>query len=135
MKAARDKDGTLAVFIENPVRIKKNDRGTNYWTTNGFSHGRWMYLYNNMFPDLKWEDEPINVELNQVFSTREYNMLNLLKKAYDIAEEGSNPFMNDAGGSSFCSEIKHMIEPIIKRIEKDIDDYGIKELEEKYNGN
>lgn len=77
--------------------------------------------------NLAWNDEPIKVELCQVFNSREHNMLNLLKKAYDIANDGSNPFNNDATGSSFCWEIKNMITPIMERIQKDIDIYDIKD--------
>lgn len=54
---ARDKRGTLNFFRAHPRRIT-DSRGEEYW----IGHVR-MKQPNEFFPDLKWEDEPIEVEL------------------------------------------------------------------------
>ena len=55
--AARDKNGHLNFFLGKPHRIK-NTRGEEYWV----GHGR-MKQPNEFFPELSWNDEPIEVEL------------------------------------------------------------------------
>lgn len=55
MWVARDKDGTLCCyFYERPKRL------TNWWLD---SFERYIIMDKEKFPDLKWEDEPIEVEL------------------------------------------------------------------------
>lgn len=56
---------------------------------------------------------------------REHQLLELLNKAYQIADEGDNFILNDAGGCKFCWEIKMALKPIIAKIEKDINIYHI----------
>ena len=55
--AARDKNGHLNFFLGKPHRIK-NTRGEEYWV----GHAR-MKQPNEFFPELSWNDEPIEVEL------------------------------------------------------------------------
>ena len=52
---ARDKDGTLVFYGQKPDReiVNWDDSGTD-------EH---VCINQNMFPDLKWEDEPIKVGL------------------------------------------------------------------------
>jgi len=61
MWVARDKeDNVLALYIYKPIRKET------YWTHDerlDISRGRWMYLPKDMFPDLKWEDEPLEVNI------------------------------------------------------------------------
>lgn len=56
---------------------------------------------------------------------REHQLLELLNKAYQIADEGDNFILNDVDGCKFCWEIKMALNPIIAKIEKDINIYHI----------
>lgn len=66
MWVARDKDWALALFTHKPKR-----NYTGQWQPityeevpdDDFTTIDWMELNPNLFPDLKWEDEPIEVEL------------------------------------------------------------------------
>ena len=55
MWIARDKDGELTLFSNKPHRY------TEVWWNDEFNDT--MILNQNMFPNLTWEDEPIEVEL------------------------------------------------------------------------
>lgn len=55
---ARDKDGRLFMGYEKPERLA--DEYTGMWVGYGKD---FMELPEEMFPCLKWEDEPIEVEL------------------------------------------------------------------------
>lgn len=54
MWVARDKNGTLKLFDSMPKRGELCGEWFNAWC---------FKLNNDLFPDLKWEDEPIEVEL------------------------------------------------------------------------
>lgn len=59
---ARDRDGALFLHEKYPKRIKEEmelDGAIHFWGNGGIRH----YLDRSLFPDLKWEDEPIEVEL------------------------------------------------------------------------
>lgn len=69
MWIARDKDGQLHCFYYKPYRVNNS-----LWTCDvpgveaSWHHwemivGYWMKLDDLLFPNLKWEDEPIEVEL------------------------------------------------------------------------
>lgn len=55
MWVARDKDGELILFYNKPFRLEY-DRWATTWIN-------WMKLDSKLFPDLTWDDEPIEVEL------------------------------------------------------------------------
>lgn len=55
MWAARDQNGNLTLFSQKPSRFSTQP----IW----ISMGEEMYLDSKLFPNLKWEDEPISVEL------------------------------------------------------------------------
>ena len=55
MWVARDKDNTLSLWSTLPRRI-----GNVWWSENT---PRMTYIDANMFPYLRWEDEPLKVEL------------------------------------------------------------------------
>lgn len=56
MWIARDKDGTLVLFKVKPVRCKDK------WVSFGVNWENFT-IDESLFPELKWEDEPIEVEL------------------------------------------------------------------------
>lgn len=63
MWVARDKDGCLWLYIYKPIRSK-----TNYWwevdeQNTPLDEDDCMLIDIELFPDLSWEDEPIEVEL------------------------------------------------------------------------
>lgn len=57
MWVARDKDGTLWLHDSKPY-IADSSKG--YYKA---TSGRYFEFDSDLFPDLKWEDEPIEVEL------------------------------------------------------------------------
>lgn len=117
MWVARDKNGELHLFAKSlPYRYDNC-----YWEDEMDFETNKVRINKSLFSELTWDDEPIKVELCQLFNSYEHNMLNQLEKAYNTADDGSNPFNNDAGGASFCSDIKNMITPILQKIKKDID--------------
>lgn len=59
MWIARDKDDSLWLFNEKPVRNEEES----YWTISSPNHEAVGTLRYTMFPELKWEDEPIEVDL------------------------------------------------------------------------
>ena len=63
MWVARDKDGSLCLYLHKPFR---NDRDDNWWDVDAVydTENPCMYykdLPTDLYPDLKWEDEPIEV--------------------------------------------------------------------------
>lgn len=70
----------------------------------------------------------LHIEMKKEYSqdeTREFKILHHLRYAYQLADEGDNFVINDAGGCKFCWEIKNMIKPIISKLERDIEVYKI----------
>lgn len=59
MWIARDKDNSLWLYNEKPVR---NEEG-NYWTISSVTDNTVDALHSTMFPELKWEDEAMEVDL------------------------------------------------------------------------
>lgn len=61
MWIARDKDGTMWLYIDEPVR------SLNSWEVDTekslLRADDCMEIDGDLFPDIKWEDEPIEVEL------------------------------------------------------------------------
>ena len=56
---ARDKSGELCIYNTKPERDCVRD----FWCSDLY-----FTIFPNLFPDLKWEDEPIEVELLQVIT-------------------------------------------------------------------
>lgn len=59
MYIARDKDGSLWLYNEKPIRNEEE----NDWTISSPTDNAVGTLYSTMFPSLKWEDEPMEVDL------------------------------------------------------------------------
>lgn len=64
MWVARDKDECLWLFIDKPIRSQKND----WWEVDTqksllLRDDDCMEIDGDLFHDLSWEDEPIEVEL------------------------------------------------------------------------
>lgn len=65
MWIARDKDGYLTLFITiKPIRVEdKRWSGNEHNSFTAFED--WAALPEEWFPNLKWEDEPIEVDIIQ----------------------------------------------------------------------
>lgn len=64
MWIARDKDGDLTLFSSKPHRCTDVGWNNESWDVSSMDDFTdVMILDPNMFPDLTWEDEPIEVEL------------------------------------------------------------------------
>lgn len=116
---ARDKYRGLHIFLNKPVF----SNSTLCWEDK--KTGVKFEISSDNYNWLSWKDEPIQLPEISKFTSRERQLLYLLSEAYDIADFGSNPFANDAGGSRFCDEIKDMIKPIIDRLNKEIKVYKL----------
>ena len=57
---ARDKDGSITLYEDKPFRDGEIWKGCS-WKSSG--------IYDLFFPDLKWEDEPVEVELSIIKTT------------------------------------------------------------------
>jgi hypothetical protein len=55
---ARDKNGDLWLYDCEPTRMN------NYWHFNGYKSDCYE-ISKDLFPDITWESEPIQVELNR----------------------------------------------------------------------
>lgn len=77
MWVARDKDGTLNLYLVKPVRDVEEE----IWHTDDWEYpeSEFLPIY-DIFPDLKWEDDPIEVELTKV--NRHYTQCNKCGKAF-----------------------------------------------------
>lgn len=58
MYVARDKNKDLWLFIDKPKRSQNND----WWRTSSLDEDC-LEIDGDLFHDLRWEDEPIEVEL------------------------------------------------------------------------
>ena len=58
MWVARDKNGELFLWKYKP------ERGDELWNVEGmFTFEPWFMIDSNLFPNLSWEDEPIEIEI------------------------------------------------------------------------
>lgn len=74
MWVARDKDGHLFIWNKLP------HRGCEYWEYIG-TLVHWLEIDSSLFPDLKWEDEPREVEL--IDKDVVYNFMKVEEEAYE----------------------------------------------------
>lgn len=72
MWVARDKDGDLKFFANKPIRNE------DYWAEHPL--GEFCRINDWLFPELKWEDEPIEVNICEFGLIEKYEEL---KDAYD----------------------------------------------------
>lgn len=91
MWVARDPDGMLHLFHRNePWRTKVDIGGGETKECWDNDDGEWMELHTSEFSDLKWEDEPIEVELKQ--KTMKFNIEIELN---DVAVETIEQYIHD----------------------------------------
>lgn len=55
---ARDEDGTLTLFPKKPIRVVSG-----WWDIDPEAETNFIYIDPTYFPNLKWEDEPIEVNI------------------------------------------------------------------------
>lgn len=93
MWVARDKEGLLVGFNNKPIRMDYNETGYYGWTIdisqvpspetdsiNFQTQISRIILPSTLFPKLKWEDDPVEVELTKV--NRYYTQCNKCGKAF-----------------------------------------------------
>lgn len=72
MWVARDKDGTLALYKEKPVRGSLDkERWVTFWPAY-----ECFEIDRSLFSNLKWEDEPIEVDIAEHGLKEKYDQLN-----------------------------------------------------------
>lgn len=105
---ARDDDGTLAIHYEKPRRVCYYNNeivldGTPWVWENEAGYG---LLPVKIFPDLKWEDEPLEVELaiKRISTLSEEPDKNLDEAAEDFAEGEWDGVVVDTDGNPLYSQ-------------------------------
>lgn len=63
MWVARDKDGTLLMYNDEPIRSSIFSCWEVDTEKSSIGEDDYMEIYGDLFPDLRWEDNPIEVEL------------------------------------------------------------------------
>ena len=68
MFVARDRDGELFVFKDKPIRSSNENLSPAWdcWDVDGINGDLAMELNKGLFPNLRWEDEPIEVRLKEL---------------------------------------------------------------------
>lgn len=75
---AKDKNAVRCrLFANKPTRL--ND----CWVDGQCSHEPSFSLFSTMYPNQKWEDEPIQVELNEVRTEQVKEMQEFVRKYYN----------------------------------------------------
>lgn len=67
MWVARDEADVLCLYTHKPIRTENDKTIGNWWILpheiEDSGEGEYIVIDPNLFPELRWEDEPIEVEL------------------------------------------------------------------------
>lgn len=81
---ARDKDGELNLYLAKPIRFNNsNGWEKDCWDTDD----EFLTIDTNLFPNLKWEDEPRQVELNEIGLPSVNQIVNVLTCIEDYQQQ------------------------------------------------
>lgn len=128
---ARDKVGILHAFNVKPTRVDETWKvDTSIPKVNSFEElkekmplRQSMVLFSELFPNLKWEDEPIQVELNDIWDAddkfitvgpNKYPNLNWKDEPIECdgdlseLEDGSSMFKGSTSLTTFTSDMPHL---------------------------
>lgn len=97
--------GDVHLFIKKPKRIKNKNRLWEDEPSIWDARCAKMKLKSDDYSNLKWEDEPIEVDLDIKHNRWDLDIWEYLNKLEDIAGYYENPLVNDSGGSRICNEI------------------------------
>ena len=68
------------------------------------------------FSDLKYEDEPIEVDLDIKYNRWSLDIYKYLLRIKEITDTYKNPLINDSGGASICNDIDKKVDELIKMV-------------------
>lgn len=68
------------------------------------------------FSDLKYEDEPIEVDLDIKYNRWHLDIYKYLLRIKEITDTYKNPLINDSGGASICNDIDKKVDELIKMV-------------------
>lgn len=113
--------GDLHLFIKKPKR--KIPKGQEWLIKSGMDieEDHWearcakMKLPNEMYNDITWEDEPVEIDLDIIYDRWDLNIFKYLNKIKNIIEQYK---INDSGGSLVCEEINNEIVKLLKILER-----------------
>lgn len=114
--------GDIHVFMKKPTRkIPKGQEwlvksGMNIEKTRWDSRGPKMKLPSDMYDDIKWEDEPVEVKFDIIHNQWDLDIFKYLNKIIDITEIYKNPMANDATGSALCNDIYNIIKELQNKL-------------------
>ena len=68
------------------------------------------------FSDLKYEDEPIEVDLDIKYNRWDQDIYKYLLRIKEITDTYKNPLINDSSGASICNDIDKKVGELIKMV-------------------
>ncbi len=104
--------GDVHLFLKKPKRKINKDR--KWETEESVWDGRCakLKLKSEDYLDLKWEDEPLEVDLNINHNRWDLDIWKYLTAVENIAGCYENPFSNDSQGSKICNEIYNKVKEL-----------------------
>lgn len=114
--------GDLHLFMNKPKRkIPKGQEwlvksGMNIEENHWEARGSKMKFPKDIYNDIKWEDEPIEVKLDTVYNRWDLDIFKYLNRIKEITDTYKNPIANDATGSTLCNEISNTINELSKKL-------------------
>lgn len=106
--------GDVHLFVKKPKRkVNKNrpwDDETSVWDARCAK----MKLKSEDYPDLKWEDEPLEADLDINHNRWDLDIWKYLCAIENIAGTYENPFTNDSEGTRICNEIYNKVKELKK---------------------
>lgn len=106
--------GDVHLFVKKPKRIKNKNRlwedKESVWDVRCAK----MKLKSEDYPDLKWEDEPLEVDLDIKHNRWDLEIWKYLGAIENIAGTYENPFTNDSQGTKICNEIYNKVRELKK---------------------
>lgn len=104
--------GDVHLFVKKPKRKINKER--KWETEESVWDGRCakMKLKSDDYPDLKWEDEPLEVDLDINHNRWDLDIWKYLTAVENIAGCYENPFNNDSQGTKICNEIYNKVKEL-----------------------
>ena len=104
--------GDVHLFSKKPKRKINKDRKWEKEPSIWDGHCAKMKLKSDEYPDLKWEDEPLEVDLDINHNRWDLDICKYLTAIENIAGCYENKFTNDNQGSKICNEIYNKVKEL-----------------------
>lgn len=112
--------GDLYLYMKKPKRTNsyKGTLGETIHKENDIWSARCskMKYDKDAFPDLKYEDEPKEVELDVKYNRWDTDIYKYLLKIKEITDIYKNPMINDSRGAIICNDVDKKVDELIKMV-------------------